>query len=150
MREAAMKKSEFRQELMKIMPGYKWTVSQSKSSNVSAARGTMSAGFNRLSTLLVICRQNSDGCTYEVTSSGYGVKANWVGENTDLTLARALRGLQEGYERKASFYGSLASKLQAGRTPTERGGVGVRILQENAAACPPASPPSEAPEGTQE
>jgi hypothetical protein len=112
-----MKRAEFRQELMKIMPGYKWTLEQSSPRGVFSATGIQTSGFNRLSTLSVIRREKDDRCIYVATSSGYGARADWVGECDGMTLARALRALQEHYERKASLYGGLAANLQTGRRP---------------------------------
>ena len=45
---------DFRAELVKIMPGYDWTVHKQLSKNTLAATGTQSNGFNRLSTLAVV------------------------------------------------------------------------------------------------
>lgn len=106
----------FRDELLKIMPGYQWTVHRhSKSSVRVTATGTQSSGFNRLSTLQVTRIDLNGKVTYAARSAGYGTRAKWMHENTDETLARALRGLQKHYEDLANNYRSLAARLQDGR-----------------------------------
>ena len=106
----------FRDELTKIMPGYSWTVHRhSKNAVRVIATGIQSSGFNRLSTLRVT-RSVNDGLTwYTVKSAGYGTRAAWLHENSDATLARALRGLQEHYERTANSYRAHAAALENGR-----------------------------------
>ena len=123
-----MTSNEFRAELVKIMPGYSWTVHQQGRTSkwlrekhpdtpiVLTATGTQSSGSNRLSTLEVIRREESGRVTYTAKSSGYGTRARWLHENQDGTLARALRGLQDHYEAMASTYYSHAGALKAGRT----------------------------------
>ena len=112
-----MKSNEFRKELIKIMPGYNWTIHRKRfeASNYISATGIQSAGFNRLSTLEVIRRETERGVEYEVTSSGYGKRAPWLSVYTDGTLARALRGLQGYYEAMAMSYRNHAGSLQTGR-----------------------------------
>lgn len=106
----------FRAELLKLMPGYSWTVHQSFSEGRIEATGTQSSGSNRLSTLSVIRTQEpGDKIRYVARSAGYGLRAPWLHTNTDRTLASAIRGLQEHYERKAATYRSHAAALQAGR-----------------------------------
>lgn len=112
-----MKAPEFRKELMKIMPGYRWTVQRSTFTSYISATGIQSSGFNRLSTLHVIRRTKDDNVKYEVKSSGYGKNAPWLSEYTGGTLARALRGLQSHYEIMAQNYGSHASALKYARKP---------------------------------
>lgn len=118
-----MNSSDFRADLAKIMPGYEWTVHrQPKYSSASqdhwplVASGIQSSGSNRLSTLEVERRERDGAVTYTARSSGYGRRAQWLHAHTDSTLARALRGLQDHYERTASTYRSHASSLQYGRT----------------------------------
>lgn len=105
----------FRAELVKLMPGYEWTVHQSRSSQRIEATGTQSSGFNRLSTLSVVRSEGAHGVTYEAKSAGYGLRAPWLHSNTDGTLARALRGLQKHYEDRAATYRSHAAALEDGR-----------------------------------
>ena len=53
-----MKQSEFRAELVKIMPGYAWTVNSSRcSETMLVATGIQTSGLNRLSTLRGAPRQ---------------------------------------------------------------------------------------------
>lgn len=114
-----MKQSQFRAELVKIMPGYNWTVHASRSSEkLLVATGTQSSGFNRLSTLRVERRDNygaSGKPRYEVKSAGYGTRAPWLHTAEGGTLARALRALQHHYERTASLYLSCAGHMKTGR-----------------------------------
>jgi hypothetical protein len=108
---------QFRRELRKIMPGYKWTVHREFNMGCPylSALGIQTSGFNRLSTLEVVRREKDGATNYTVRSSGYGVKAPWLGEYVDSTLARALRGLQNHYERMGREYLSHASALENGR-----------------------------------
>lgn len=106
----------FRDELTKIMPGYSWTVQRhSKDAVRITATGIQSSGFNRLSTLQVVRSELGGVVSYTVKSAGYGTRAKWLHENKDGTLARALRGLQEHYQRLENEYGSHARSLKAGR-----------------------------------
>lgn len=116
-----MNTNEFRAELLKIMPGYNWTVHK-PSKYLSAgeyldATGTQSSGFNRLSTLSVIRREKDGAVTYEAKSAGYGTRARWLHTHKDGTLARALRGLQDHYEAVSNTYRSHAASLAKGRKP---------------------------------
>ncbi|KQU96821.1 hypothetical protein ASD00_18420 [Ensifer sp. Root31] len=111
-----MTPNEFRAELVKIMPGYSWTVHKTpKGMSHLKATGTQSSGFNRLSTLSVIRRERDGQVSYEAKSAGYGLRAKWLHTNTDASLARALRGLQDHYEYTANTYRSHASALKVGR-----------------------------------
>jgi len=108
----------FRAELVKIMPGYSWTVHRTSNDALLKATGTQSSGFNRLSTLVVERRDNYAGRGfpwYTVTSAGFGLRAPFLGENQDRTLARALRGLQDYYEAKSATYAGHARALQSAR-----------------------------------
>jgi len=98
--------NDFRKELLKVMPGYKWTVHRefNMGSVYMAATGIQTSGYNRLSTLEVVRRETDEPTNYTVKSSGYGTKASWLGEYTDSTLERALRGLQNYYESMAMLY----------------------------------------------
>jgi len=117
----------FRAELVEIMPGYKWTVHRASKGAVRlVATGTQSSGFNRLSTLRVERTIVRERPWYTAKSAGFGTRATFLHENGDVTLARALRGLQEHYERVANTYRGHAARLQAGRTespslPVNRG-----------------------------
>jgi len=115
--------SLFRKELTKIMPGYEWTVHRPikfSADDLPAhieATGIQSAGFNRLSTLFVARREKDGHVTYEVKSSGFGVRAPWLAGRTSSTLARALRDLQTHYEHMASKYATHAAYLRNARKP---------------------------------
>lgn len=113
------RKPAFRDELAKIMPGYSWTVHRHSKDDVRViATGIQSSGFNRLSTLRVIRTTEKDGrVSYTAKSAGHGTRAKWLHENSDATLASALRGLQHHYERVANTYRSHAAHLEAGRKP---------------------------------
>lgn len=114
-----MKPADFRKELIKLMPGYKWTVHQSsRPDHYLSATGTQSSGFNRLSTLRVERRENYAGGgrpRYEAKSAGYGCKAPWRYVADGRSLAQALRNLQDHYERQAADFKRLALDLMAGR-----------------------------------
>lgn len=115
---SAFTAKDFRAELVKIMPGYSWTVQKATGTCILKAIGTQSSGFNRLSTLLVERRDNyaaSGVPRYEVKSAGFGRRAPVLASYADKTLARALRGLQQHYERTAGTYAGHARALQKGR-----------------------------------
>ena len=128
-----MNAKDFRAELVKIMPGYSWTVHKPLTSRLPAhleeglpevltATGIRSSGSNRLSTLEVTRREDGGEVTYKARSSGYGLRAPWLHENKGDTLARALRGLQDHYEAMASKYSSHAGALKVGRKGAEQEG----------------------------
>lgn len=110
-----MKAREFRAELVEKMPGYKWTIHRHRCPGVLVATGTQSSGSNRLSTLEVTRREGDDGTTYEARSAGYGLKAPWLSQSSEGTLARALRSLQDHYERHARSFESHRAALEKGR-----------------------------------
>lgn len=116
-----MNSKDFRKELQKIMPGYKWTIHRPTNYlkgfvvEYIGATGIQTAGYNRMSTLQVIKRETDGGIQYEVKSSGFGKNAPWLSTNTDTTLASALMGLQDHYERTAANYSSHAYALKKGR-----------------------------------
>lgn len=106
----------FRAELVKIMPGYDWTVHKTVYNHHLEATGTQSSGFNRTSTLSVIRTEPTDGkVTYEVKSAGFGLKAKWLHKCGAPTLARALRHLQDHYEGMARIYAGHGADLAQGR-----------------------------------
>lgn len=121
-----MNTADFRKELVKVMPGYNWTVHHSRTGGrVLLATGTQSSGSNRLSTLQVDRRDNyaaGGKPRYEVKSAGYGKRAKWLHTANGETLARALRNLQDHYESMAAKYSSHASDLKAGRAQPSAGG----------------------------
>lgn len=110
-----MDTKDFRKELDKVMPGYKWTIHKSSTPEFMAATGTISSGFNRLSTLRVERQETGRIIIYEAKSSGYGVKAKWLHTAYGATLAQALRELQSHYEYMAATYSRHARDLQNAR-----------------------------------
>lgn len=110
-----MNSADFRKELVKAMPGFNWTVHRASGGLRLAATGTQSSGFNRLATIEVTRTDKNDRVWYEAKSRGYGKSGPWAHANGDLTLARALRGLQQYYERKANVFRGLATTLQNAR-----------------------------------
>lgn len=112
-----MNYKEFREELVKIMPGYSWTVHRKidKETKRLSATGIQSAGLNRTSTLRVIRWETNKGIIYEAKSSGFGRRSRWLSVHEDKTLARALRGLQDHYEYMARLYSGHASALEFAR-----------------------------------
>lgn len=112
-----MKTAEFRKELTKIMPGYKWTVHHKlfKDDDYFNATGIQSSGVNRTSTLYVERFVRGGHVKYKVESSGFGKNAPWLGEAENTTLARALRDLQNYYEWKARQFASHAAALKQAR-----------------------------------
>lgn len=110
-----MNSSEFRRELRMIMPGYRWTVHKTSNSERLTATGIQSSGFNRLSTLEVRRTEKDGSPWYSVRSAPHGTKSPWAAELGNQTLRRALRDLQNHYQRKAANYRALAERLETGR-----------------------------------
>ena len=110
-----MKTEDFRKELLKKMPGYKWTVHNSLIESRLNATGIQSSGFNRTSTLDVVRKERDGKVSYNVKSAGFGKKAKWLSESTGDTLSQALRNLQNHYEDIASEYRIHAEALAQGR-----------------------------------
>jgi hypothetical protein len=110
-------KKEFRAELEKLLPGYRWTVHQDKPyrPDVMEATGTVSSGSNRLSTIGVERSVRGAGPWYTVRSAGYGRSGPWDGEYRDASLASAVRGLQDHYEAMRDKYSRLAQSIECGR-----------------------------------
>ena len=110
---------EFRAALLKIMPGYDWTVHRPMPGSTKLlATGTKSSGMNRISTLNVAMQDEGSTRSYTVKSAGFGLRAPWLRSYTDSTLARALRGLEEIYRREARTFYSHAEQLDSGRRST--------------------------------
>jgi hypothetical protein len=112
-----MNTADFRKELLKIMPGYEWTVHKPlfKDATYLAATGIQTSGFNRLSTLEVVRREKNSAVEYEVKSSGFGKRSPWLSTSKDGTLARALRSLQNHYENVGRNYLCHSHDLERGR-----------------------------------
>lgn len=115
-----MKANEFRNELTKIMPGYKWTVHKTDGADFLQATGIQSSGFNRMSTLEVTRREKNGDVYYTARSSGFGRRAPWLHQSVGRTLARALRRLQDYYESNEATYRVHAAALQSGRNVTKK------------------------------
>ncbi len=118
-----MTSKEFRDEIQKVMPGYKWTVHKESPYTGLRATGIQSSGFNRLSTLEVQREEEHGAAWYIVRSSGYGAKSPWVGVKGNVTLRSALRDLQKHYIHEALKYNSLERALQNGREKKDGGGI---------------------------
>ena len=112
-----MNAAEFRKELVKIMPGYKWTVHKPayELATYLDATGIQSSGSNRLSTLSVTRRERDATVEYEVKSAGHGTHSVWLNTAKATTVAQALRALQDHYEHMAQKYDNHACALQKGR-----------------------------------
>ncbi|MFA5377082.1 MAG: hypothetical protein WC455_15130 [Dehalococcoidia bacterium] len=111
-------RTKFRKELERIMPGYNWTIHRNRFQDTAdylEATGIQSAGFNRISTLSVTRRSKNGIPRYEVKSAGFGKRAPWLASSESVTLANALRVLQNHYEAVASNYARHAHDLQLGR-----------------------------------
>jgi hypothetical protein len=108
--------NDFRAKLIKLMPGYDWTVHKAaKGATKLVATGIQSSGFNRLSTLEVTWTARENGDWFTARSAGFGKRAPWLLDNGDTTLARALRGLQDRYRQTAATYAGHERALQNGR-----------------------------------
>lgn len=115
-----MDPNAFRKALVKIMPGYSWTVHRApKEATRITATGTQSSGFNRLSTLEVTYKSTDKGDWFTARSAGFGLRARWLHENGDVTLARALRGLQDHYRNMAATYSGHERALENARHSRE-------------------------------
>ena len=111
-----MNTNQFRNELIKVMPGYKWTVHrQTFSFNFLKATGIKSKGFNRISTLQVTRSDTNDDIVYKAKSAGFSKNAKWMAEHSGSTLKQALRNLQSHYEHMAQLYRKLENDLQSAR-----------------------------------
>jgi len=109
-----MKANDFREELKKLLPGLKWTVHLSQSTKkFLIATGIKSAGLNRMFTLSVTRIKRKGKVEYEVKSAGFGIRARWLAENTDRTLKKAVRGLQNHYENMAIEYSTHEDRLNS-------------------------------------
>lgn len=108
--------NDFRIEICKAMPGYDWTVHKSRTAGYLEATGKITSGFNRLSTLSIVRTERDDKIVYTSKSAGFGLRAKWLHTNSDGTLARSLRGLQEFYEHMENTYGGHARALKNART----------------------------------
>lgn len=105
-----------RTDLRRLLPGYRWTIARGQPDQQwLEATGTISRGYNRVSTMRVNVKDVPDiGPWFEVSSSGHtGRGGNCAGR----TLARAVRGLQQHYEAMAREYAALADHIIRSRVP---------------------------------
>lgn len=119
-----MNTNEFRKEVEKIMPGYKWTIQRPYKDGGAflKATGTQSAGFNRLSTIKIERRVNNDTTVvYEASIADYGMRGPWRATFADGTLARALRGVQEQCEAMRGVYSACVVAMNTGRGKVKGG-----------------------------
>ena len=117
-----IKSSEFRKKLIKIMPGYKWTVHRpmyrintDEKVLMLTATGIQVAGKNRTSTLEVSVSYRDGEYIYNSKSSGFGKNAPWLSKQEGPTLAQSLRNLQEDYEITRNNNLRHAADLQGAR-----------------------------------
>lgn len=120
-----MNTKEFRDELTKIMPGYKWTVKKpyrlygeretDPGFALMKATGIQSSGFNRMSTLAVERREEGGKVEYEAKIADYGTRGPWVETDKGQTLARALRYVQDRCETMERLYKACAFSMQSAR-----------------------------------
>lgn len=98
--------NKFRDELKKLLPGYKWTVHKPNAFFESTpeivsdltAEGIISSGMNRMSTIEVRRIEGKSGTEYTARSAGYGKRSRWLGEEKGATLAQSVRALQSYHE----------------------------------------------------
>jgi len=111
------RRESFRKELMKVMPGLKWTIHRTRyDDGIIEASAFKSSGSNRLFTLSVTRQSREDGSVlYIARSSGRGTWAKWLHSHTAKTAAQALRGLQTHYEREAAKYGVQVGHMTKAR-----------------------------------
>ena len=104
--------TDFRNELKKNMPGFKWTVHKQRiSKEFFEATGIQSAGLNRIGTMEV---ERLRG-VYGVKVSGHGTKVPWISTATGRTLMQALRGVQDNCEWHARNFASVATMIKNAR-----------------------------------
>jgi len=117
-KEKTFTTSDFRKEIKKYMPGFKWTVHKQRLGNdFFEATGIQSAGFNRTGTMRIERRtSHTMGIRYEVKVDGYGTKGNWLAIGTGSTIRQALRDVQDTCEWNANKYRGVATMIQDART----------------------------------
>jgi len=110
----------FREELMKVMPGMKWTIHRNRYDDDQSIEATAfkSSGSNRLFTLSVTRHPQEDGTVvYRARSSARGTWAKWLHTSEGKTAAQALRNLQTHYEREEAEYHRHVAYLAKARSP---------------------------------
>ena len=116
-KEKAFTTTDFRAELKKWMPGFKWTVHKQRlGKDCFEATGTQSAGFNRTGTMFVERHPSyTMGIRYEAKVAGYGKKSKWISTFSGQTLRQVLRGIQSNCEWHARDYRGVANMIQNAR-----------------------------------
>lgn len=106
--------SSLRDDLLKLMPGFKWTAHRDDSGDGSwiEATGIQTSGFNRICTVRVAVR---DLNWFEAKIAGFGARAKFVKTGCGKTLSRAFLLLQDGLKWEADMYSGLFSKLDSAR-----------------------------------
>lgn len=127
-------REQFRKDLQRTMPGFKWTVHKPSSlliwdeaaklhanatlAEVDAlhmdATGTKSAGMNRIATLDATYRA-SDGYPFNVAVFGHGCRAPKIMDGSGKTLPQAFRDARNKCEAKEQFFGNGVRILAYGR-----------------------------------
>jgi|SRR3990172_969568 len=105
----------FREELKKVMPGYKWTISKLSYRDHLHAYGILSSGFNRLSTMHVVRDIKTTGIEYSSRLFGFGTRAPLISESSGTTLRQCLRNLQDQCESEKYKWRGAVSYLEHGR-----------------------------------
>jgi hypothetical protein len=118
----------FREELKKVMPGYTWTIKENYGirivddgkTHLLKAVGTISSGFNRISTLYVERREKDGMKQYSAKSAGNGLNAGCLTDWFHHTSLRGvLRHLQEHYQWVACKYAGAERSLRDARIQKE-------------------------------
>lgn len=114
--------ADFRAELKKLLPGYKWTVTKSTYNSTKFATGTLSAGFNRLSTLDALRGVSTiNGCAwYEIDARGYGTRSEKTARGVGNSLAQAVRMMQDELWTKARKYQALHDQVEQARKHADK------------------------------
>lgn len=110
-----MSSTDFRAELMKVMPGLDWNVHDQISDTCLLATGIKSRGYDRMFQMSVQKTGSGNKVEYEVWSSGYATHTNCLHPNRDTTLESAVRGLQNHYKIKENEYRSHADAIHRAR-----------------------------------
>ena len=117
-----MNANEFRQELVQVMPGYRWTVHEATPAGIKRATGTTvvvsSNGIVLFTpTLEVERRENYAASGRPLYSVRFALRADapFLAASESGTLPEALRGLLDHYQKTAATYQAHAQALDSGR-----------------------------------
>jgi len=111
----------FREELQKIMPGFKWTIKKhgyTDDDRYMEAFARLSQGFNRMCTIKATRTTGNAGTYYEVTIWGHGTHGERLASMNGLSLAQAFRRVQDVCLNYSGTYAAAASYLKSGRGPS--------------------------------